>query len=242
MTDSASSHSVSAAPVLSRLLADTAGRLQALTDERALAWVNERDHLARCFRDALEDGLAETGYRAANAGERKCHFPEHFPRVGDVDALLARDGEAPVWVELKCGSDRHSLSACGYDAIKSAVGLRCGAASDAYLLAGAPEKLWRQQLLGTNLFEAQTWRAEDLRTTFEAPFREYEELADPRPMRVPDRIATAPIGRPARFVIGGTAWELRLAQVAVNDGSWYDWPPFLTSEAQTFASERRRQR
>ncbi len=232
-----------ASELLKGLMSETAQRLQALAAERILRRVNERDHLAKCFRETLIEELPGTRYRPARSGERRCNLPEHFPRVGDVDALLVPDTGAPVWVELKCDSDRRwALAACGWDAVKSAVGLGRGAASEGYLLAGAPATLWRARILGAELFAGGTWRAEDVRAAFEAPFRSYEELADPRPVLVPDRFETEAVGTPAAFTVDATAWELRLAQVTVADGGWYAWPPFLPPDQQARAIERRSRR
>jgi hypothetical protein len=172
-------------------------------------------------------------------------FPRPLPRVGDGDALLVPEHGAPVWVELKCDSDpRWALAACGWDAVKSAVGLACGAASEAYLLAGAPAAVWQAHVLGAHLFDGGHWRAADVRNVFAVPFRSYEELADPRPALVPETFGTEAVGQPAAFAVDTTPWQLRLARVTLPDFAeeWYAWPAFLTAEEQADALDRRARR
>lgn len=90
---------VPAAQLLTRLTAETAPRVQAVAIARNLDRVNERDHLAKSFRETLIEELPGTGYRPARAGERRCEF---------------------VWVELKCDCDRKwALAACGWDAARA---------------------------------------------------------------------------------------------------------------------------
>lgn len=230
--------------VLQDLVADTARRLERLAEDMSLRRVNERDHLAKCFRDALADGLPRTGYRPARPGERRCDFPRHFPRVGNVDALLVPASGPPVWVELKCGSSpTRALAACGWDSVKCAVGLAQAATNEAYLLAGAPADLWGRGILGTELFRARTWSAEDLRFTFRDAFIEYEELGDPQPLIVPDAFTTTPVGPPASFAVADTHWQLRLARVSVDSRSReWRWPPFLTPTPHSATPVRRRPR
>lgn len=103
---------------------------------------------------------------------------------------------------------------------------RCSAG---YLLAGAPLKLWQQPLLGAELFDGGCWTTERVRAQFKQAFRRYEELGDPAPQRVPDRIETGPVGAPARFSVAGIPWELRLARVTAPGEGWFAWPPFLTA-------------
>jgi hypothetical protein len=223
------------------LAEDTAMRLEAHASEQALGWVNERDHLAKCLRASMVERLPGTGFRPARRGERKCDFPQAFPGVGDVDALLVGQAGAPVWIELKCGSDlKRTLAPCGYDLVKCALGLVCGSASEAFLLAGAPRALWAIESPGTDLFSGGAWRAQRLRSVFAEAFREYEELADPRPTRVPAAFAVKAFAERPTFSVAGVPWELRLARVCVGASpSWYDWPAFLSDEEQSVAREKR---
>lgn len=210
--------------LMARLVRLTAVELERVAAEEGLRWVNERDHLAKAFREVLSAQLPPAGYRPAQPGERTCSFPDHFPRVGDVDALVVADGNLPAWVELKCGSDKYALWACAWDAVKCALGLRLQAASSAFLVAGAPEDLWDAPILGAELFAGGTWQAAELRTTFEEAFRDYEKKGDPQPIRVPDLIATFPVSSRAPFDVGGVRWSLRCVRVQAVGTEWFDWP------------------
>jgi len=227
--------------ILKELLADTALRLEVLARKEHLRHVNERDHQAKCFSSALAQGLDATGYRPAQPKERKLSWPEHWPRVGDVDALLVpTNGGAVVFVELKCGNKSSSLRSCAWDAVKCALGLRLQDAGEAYLLAGTEAKLWNRPVPGAQLFsDARPWQSEQIRTEYRAAFVEYEECDDPPPTLVPAAFETCFVDS-ADFVVDGKDWQLRLARVRDVGAEWFRWQPFLTPKQQALAREWRR--
>jgi len=211
--------------VLEDSLARTAQRLAQTAKNLDLTHVNERDHLAKCFRATLDESATQHGFRLARQGERRCDFPDHFPRVGNVDEILVGSVSKPTWVELKCGSDpKWALSDCGWDAIKCALGLTLNVADAAYLVGGAPASVWESGVLGTELFAGGMWETSRLRTEYAAMFEAYEKRSDPTPRLIPASFATSAVGQPAPFRIGGISWELRLASVDSRlDADWYRW-------------------
>lgn len=220
--------------MIERLMQGTAQRLEEVAGGQSPGQINERDHLAKCFEAEVADVLVGSGYKPASPGQRKCDFPDRFPRVGNVDALLVPENAgAPIWIELKCNSDpRWALADCGWDTIKCAVGLALGAAEDAFLVTGAPSAVWESEPVGADLFDGRDWTAEALRSTFAASFRSYERRGNPQPLSIPATVTTKPVREFAEFSVGRAPWKLRAARVSVPDNNeWWPWPTFAGTGA-----------
>ena len=81
--------------LLPRLVAETAVRLQALAAARELRWINERDHLAKCFRETLKDELPYpiTGRLGQASGSAR--FLTTFRRLATSTRCSSRGRRGP---------------------------------------------------------------------------------------------------------------------------------------------------
>jgi hypothetical protein len=213
---------------LSRPLRDVLQGAATLLEDQAsqlgLQYVNERDHLAKCWRRALSIRTMETDLRTAHQGERRMRDIDEWRGVGDVDSLLARGDVERAFVELKCGRGRDAAAACAWDALKMALALRVGRASEAYLVAGARMSDWLTPIRGTEFLVDGSHAAHGIRRRFADWWRHWELSGDPLPLRLPAALSTWHIDS-ATFPVAGTEWQLRLSRVTVEGGDWYDWSP-----------------
>lgn len=228
---------------LTDVIAATGPALETWAASRGRTYLTEAKDLAPVFAEQLAAAATGTPWRPAEPGERAVDWPEHFPRVGNVDALVVARA-APrdrAFIELKCDYSRGGLWACAWDAVKSGVAVRLGDATAAYLLAGSTVARWNEQPLGAELFAGGQWAAMTLRERFAEAFTGYERLADPIPLRVPAQIATVAAGRPVELDVNGARWRLRLCRVEAPGDGWVHWPPYLSS-AETAAAMKARRR
>ena len=198
-------------------LADDVVLLEHVTEQRHL---QPRSHdrlavVARSLDSRLEVGAAES-----------LDFPEHFPRVGDVDITLAFPDTEPLFVELKCGAGTNALGQCAWDLLKMALTVQMGATPGAYLLAATPEADWARGIRGAEFFESRPWRTQEIRERYADWFRQYEKRKDPSPLRLPTSGSTVALGE-ATFAVAGSRWILKLSRVEVDPGPWFEWKPLI---------------
>ena len=197
--------------------------IEARAAECDLERINERDHLQPWSRELLAE-VQPRGYRAEVRTAVKLSYPEHWPRLGDVDIALVEPDIAPAFLELKCGAGRDALGACAWDLLKLALAVRMGTCSAGYLVAATESAGWEAGIDGAELFEAGAWQATELRERYGSWFRSYESRDDPPILRVPAAGSLEPVGE-ASFGIAGTPWSLRISRVLVDGESWQEWEP-----------------
>ena len=206
--------------------AEAAGpRLTELVQALSIGYVNERDHLQPTFRQALKDTVKDERPRPAVSFDLNHGLEELWPSLGRFDDALAWGRRATAFAELKAGSDEGALSACAWDAIKCAFCLRHAVGAAAFLIAAAPEVLWRRRCLGLELFDDGGWDTTDLRRRYAKGFRKWERDGY-KPLRVPAALRTHG-GRRLEFLVGTEPWMLGLARVEPLGESWLDWAPLV---------------
>lgn len=96
------------------ITAKTAAALAVRAESQQRGYLTEQRDFAPVFAEQLAVSVKGMTWRPPKPGERKVDWPEHFPRVGNVDALIAdRLGRTrPVSIELMCDSSVKGLSAC----------------------------------------------------------------------------------------------------------------------------------
>lgn len=209
-----------------RLTVETASELEAFCAERALAYANERDHLARCCKAVAARIVAELppprpALSPFGFGER-----HEWIGLGGVDVVFRWEAREPTFVELKSGSGTGALRPCVWDAVKLATAVLGGNASSGYMLAAAPVSAWRTGYLGAELFESGEWLTlgPEIRDRFRGDWSFWASEATPHvPGRVPAGIRTIAVGS-ASLSIASTLWELRAARVEPIGTDWVKWP------------------
>lgn len=203
--------------------------LEDLAHERGLVRVNERDHLQPVSRAQLEATAATVDPQLQVGASRKLEFPQHFPRVGDVDITIGRDQGPPLFVELKCGEGTNALGPCAWDVIKCALTIRMAATPAAYLLAATTASDWERPIRGAEFFLDGSWSVGDIRETYADWFRSWEKGGDPRPRLIPAEVKSTSLGE-AAFDVAGTRWVVKLSRVAIEPRGWFEWHPMLDAE------------
>lgn len=193
--------------------------------------INERDHLQKWSVKALKLVLRPSDGPLAVGASMRLDYPEHWPRLGNVDITLTAEGAAPAFVELKCGAGRDALGPCAWDVAKNALTLRMGDASAAYLLAATTTAMWDKPVRGAEFFDHGEWTTERLRSDYEDWWRFWERDSCNPPRRLPVRGYTHPLAS-AGLTVGGTDWDLRLSRVTVETHGWFDWEPFFPELCQ----------
>lgn len=209
-----------------------ASYVKACAAERRLEKINERDHLQKWSFKALKLVLRPSDGPIAAGASLRLSYPEHWPKLGNVDITLAAEGAAPAFLELKCGAKSDALGPCAWDVAKNALTLRMGDASAAYLLAATTTAMWDKPVRGAEFFDHGEWTTEPLRSDYEDWWRFWEKPPGCyRPRRLPVRGYTHPLAS-AGFTVGGTDWDLRLSRVTVEPHGWFDWEPFFPELCQ----------
>jgi hypothetical protein len=207
------------------ILQEAAADLEAFCLVNKLRYANERDHLSKSVKRAVERAADEIAPRPAlhpfAFGDR-----HGWVGLGHVDVVFRWPERPPTFLELKCGAGNHSLRACVWDVVKLATAVLGGNASTAYLLAGAPAVVWRAKCPGSEFFESGEWETleRDIRGRFRSDWSFWESESTPHiPGRVPAAFATLKLEH-AALKIAGVPWELRVARVEPTGRGWTDWP------------------
>jgi hypothetical protein len=222
----APAHRVHEAERLYTAAADlTAARLTALADELDLSTITEARHLQPTFRRALEE-IAVTATPRPVVSPRLAHgLKNEWPRLGNFDISLEWSG-VEVFGELKCGETELTLSACGWDAAKSAFCLNHGFGTAMLLIVAAPLSLWEAPSVGIELLFDGEWDMADVRARYAAGFRTWERDGY-KPAYVFRRLRTVGISRTTSFRIGRKQWLLGISRVEAIDRERMDWIPLL---------------
>jgi hypothetical protein len=208
---------VAAVPNIADLLSRRAG-------ERGLTKVNERDHLQPWSAETLRTATA-SGDGAMTVGTAfRLAYPEHWPRLGNVDITLTADRAAPVFIELKSGANVDALGPCVWDVAKNALTLRMGTACATYLLAATTTLMWKRPVRGAEFFTTRSWDTASLRSDYADWWEHWERHDDPPPRLLTLRGQTRLLAA-APFEVAGDAWELRLSRVTVEPSGWFEWEP-----------------
>lgn len=205
---------------LIRLIDDIADRIERQAEAEELLSVNEQRHLQPRTVDAAR------ALGTSDGPSLRTQAPVDFdvwPRLGNIDVVLAWRDNAPVLMELKCGSGIDAIGECAWDAAKLALCLQREAGGAAFLLAGAPVADWQKPIRGTEFFSHGPHEAALVRVLYADWFRQFEGRDDPQPSALPRSWWTEHV-HSAGFQVGGINWELRLAQVFVSGKELTPWP------------------
>jgi hypothetical protein len=212
--------------LLRRVADATARELETFCAELQLTYPNERDHLAKCCKTATAR-LASALDRPPALSPYSFGDPRGWVGLGNVDVVLRWADRQPTFLELKCGTGKHVLRPCVWDALKLSTAVLGGNAASGYLLAGAPTSDWRAPVPGADLFESVEWVTvgPQVRDRFLADWRKWE-LEPHIPGRVATAFRTVALGS-FPLEIARTPWQLRLARVEPIGDDWVDWPSVL---------------
>jgi hypothetical protein len=202
-------------------LAPLATACSDLANERDLSWLNERDHFKPVVKKVLPDYIPHRAEVTMRETELGVACPP-WPALGGVDIAVEGKGRLPVAIELKAGSDKHALGACGWDTVKLGFLADRETVVAGFLVAITTASLWKQPVRGAELFDYGNHRAEKLRRDFATYFKKYEQDGYPVADCVPTAYETIPVGS-ASLAVAGEAWEVRAAQVLVTDPTPYRW-------------------
>jgi hypothetical protein len=208
--------------LIASLTRETAAGLDALAAERALGWVNERDHLqptcaAAALRIAGEQLTVATSLRPRSP---------LWPRLAAIDLVFLAGDELPVAVELKAGRGIDGIAACSWDALKLAFLLRLRQVASAYLLAATPTSDWEQELRGTEFFLSGAFTSAALRDPYLDWWRSWERDGYPVGTSVPTSFSTRPVCSEP-FMVNAAEWHLRAVAVESAGEDWLEWAPTL---------------
>jgi hypothetical protein len=137
-----------------------------------------------------------------------------FQGVGNCDVGVSLDDEGlPILLELKWGVGK--LYNCAWDAVKLALALCEKAASEAYLIAGAPLTDWESAQRGSELFSSQEWGTSDFIAFYAKEFAFWRSDVKTRPEILPERFAVSKVSQ-ADLKVAGAGWSLRSSRVSMQ--------------------------
>jgi hypothetical protein len=138
-----------------------------------------------------------------------------WPNVGRIDLQLP----GRVGLELKWCRSGDTLANCAWDIAKLATALRENRLAQGMVVAGAPAAHWNAPHPGVELFEDDLFESEALVSRYASWWRFWCNDVSTRPIRLPAAIAVSASER-LQVDLGGTGYELRVAQVTVADSTW----------------------
>jgi hypothetical protein len=203
----------------------TGPRLTTLAATNGLTTIKETAQLQPTFKHALTELAMKARPRPAVSPRPAHGLKREWPRLGNFDISLAWGG-VEVFGELKCGEDEVTLSACGWDAAKSAFCLRHRVGAAMLLVAAAPSAAWSARGAGVELFSDREWDMHDIRARYATGFRKWERDGY-KPTYVFRRFRTRYVGHTERFDVGASPWSIGIARVEPVDDERLDWVPFL---------------
>jgi hypothetical protein len=214
-----------AAAAVRDLLARGCGAIARRIEQGAPDRLAERDLERACVAVLRERAVAPVSvWQQGDHGLR-----ERWPCLGPVDLCVGDPSEPPAFVELTCGSGSDALGPCAWDLVKLAVALDAGTASAGFLIAATTAARWERLIRGSELLEGGEWHASCIRAHFRDWWRHWQKdggagCADGYrpPSEVPSSFATSLVHRQP-LVVGGTAWEIRVAEVVVTDPAPHRW-------------------
>lgn len=167
----------------------------------------------REFEDALLVSYAAEDLPGSITRQTRLSL-DGFRGVGNCDVAIATsDQEQPILVELKWGAG--TLYNCAWDTVKLSLALAEGAASGAYLVAGAPQTDWDSGQRGSALFDACQWKAEAFMHFYAKEFASWRKEVTARPELLPDRFSLDPLPR-IDFDLEGDCWSLRASRISLS--------------------------
>lgn len=217
--------------VLEQSVPLTAMALEAKAEELDLPHVNERDHLQKLSVAELLNAVYHHPQRFEIGTALKLDYPDHWPRLGNVDIVVNAQQSEPLFVELKCGAGTNALGPCAWDLLKCALALRMCSTPGAYLLAATTTADWERPIRGAELFETAKWETAVIRERYADWFRDWEKRGDPQPVLLPSLGRTTRLASRA-FMVGETEWQLRLSRVEIEPDGWFEWDSMLTVPLQ----------
>jgi hypothetical protein len=203
------------------LAAATAGCLERVARAGRVSILTEPKHLQPCC-EAIAKRLAAAWHPPAEVSKPRVN-DIGWQRLGPVDLALRWPGEAPAFIELKCGGYLHSLDACPWDAIKSAYALAHKKAGATYLIATTSAANWARGT-GVEVFETATVDTIDFRERYRSAFRKFETDGYPVASQVPGTFRTVAVAD-FPFSVSDDEWRLRVARVELVDPTPVAWPP-----------------
>ncbi|MCB0870792.1 MAG: hypothetical protein KDB52_08175 [Solirubrobacterales bacterium] len=137
-------------------------------------------------------------------------------RLGGFDLALADGERIDSVVELKwSGQKDPDIRACAWDAIKLALTDAEQRSASSFMLAGAPQRIFADELGGGALFKDGFWPSYGVFDDFAKEFAFWKQDVKTHPAAAPFSFETKLIST-ARFVRPGIheEWELRLVKVS----------------------------
>ena len=209
------------APALQAALRRTAEGMARHAATTPVTALGEERHLRPAFaaalRGALDEALAGTGAEIEVAAAHPLGLEDWPSGAGAAIALtpVASGGARgrPALIELRWVGAAGSLADGVWDVSRLALAVALGAASAAFLVAGAPARSWRPPSDGLELFERGTLRLEHLRA---APYRvrwvRWAQEGRPQPARLPTAVAVQPFAT-VPMTLAGDSWALRCVRI-----------------------------
>ena len=201
-------------------------KLEERARDEGLGWINERDHLQPEYSAAV-DRVANAVEHGRSPSGLRHELGDKWPKLGSFDITLAI-GSLHFAVELKCGSDAGTLSACAWDAAKLAFCLQHGVGNGAYLVAAAPDPLWTRDASGLEFFRSGAWDMADIRTRYASSFRKWEKDGY-IPLQVVRHFASVHVGRSIGFKVADQPWTIGVARIDAEDSELMAWESLATT-------------